>query len=105
MSDVSVEVEATVEKFKNIGEEVEIYRTPINHEGVVYRYASYKKNNQVVGQIIVTTDGKVLPLARIKKVPWIAVGVNSTAMYISGELRQWAQAPTAVLKKQLRVSK
>jgi len=103
MSDESFEVEAIVEKFKNTGEEAELYRTPIKHQGVVYRYAAYKKNNQVVGQIIVTTDGKVLSLNQIREVLWIAVGVNSTATYIVGELRQWAQAPTESLRKQLAV--
>jgi hypothetical protein len=100
LSDISVKVEDTVEKFKNKGEQVETYKTPINYDDVVYHYAVYRKNNQVVGQIIVTTDGKVPHLDQIKEVLWIVVGVNSTVSSIWGEFREWAQAPTELLRRQ-----
>ncbi|MEK6264315.1 MAG: hypothetical protein N2B06_06040 [Clostridium sp.] len=103
MSEISAKVEDTVEKFKNKGERVEIYKTPINYDDVVYHYAVYRKNNQVIGQIIVTTDGKVPLLDQIKEVLWMVVGVNSTVSSFWGEFREWAQTPTELLRRQLWV--
>lgn len=96
-------VEAAMEKFRNAGETGEVYGTPINHEGGVYFYAVYKKDNHAVGVIIVTADGEVLSLDQIKEVLYIALGAYSTALIIMGEFRQWAQAPTELLKKQIGV--
>lgn len=103
MSEISAKVEDAVEKFKNKGEQVEIYKTPINYNDVVYHYAVYRKNNQVIGQIIVTTDGKVPLLDQIKEALWMVVGVNSTVSSFWGEFREWAQAPTELLRRQLWV--
>jgi len=103
LSHISVEVETKVEEFKNAGEDVEIYKTPISYEGAIYHYATYKKKNKVLGQIVVTADGKVLPLEQIKEVLLIAFEVNSMATVILGEFKKWRKAPTKLLKRQLWV--
>lgn len=96
-------VESAIEKYRNSDEKVAVRLNPINHEGVIYRYVVYTKNNQVVGSIIVTTHGKVLPLDQIKGVLWIAVEVYGTALFIMGDASKWAKGSTKLFKRQLEI--
>lgn len=96
-------VDSAIEKFKKSDEKVTVRLNPINHEGVIYRYAVYTKNKQVVGSIIVTIDGKVLPLDQIKDVLWIAVEVHGTELFLMGDASKWAKGSTKLFKRQLEI--
>ncbi|HZK56084.1 MAG TPA: hypothetical protein VFC84_18155 [Desulfosporosinus sp.] len=96
-------VESAIEKFRNSDEKVAVRLNPINHEGVIYRYAVYTKNKQVVGSIIVTIDGKILPLDQIKDVLWMALEVYGTELFLMGDASKWAKGSTKLFKRQLEI--